>query len=139
MACDKGRDILLKISDGTSPGVFTAIGGLQSRTFTINNEAVDITNSDTAPFRELCSGAGIKNVTFSGTGVFKDDAAINLMENLAIATDTNEEEFQVVMGNNDFYQGVFHLTTFEYSGEVNGARQYNVSLENAGVVTLIRA
>lgn len=139
MAADKGRDFLLKISDGLSPGTFTTVAGVRSRTFTINNEAVDITDSDTAPFRALLTGAGIKQVSFSGSGIFKDDAAINAIEDLAADVDSNEQEYQIVMPNGDIWQGVFHLSSFEYTGEFNGARQYNISLENAGAVTLIRA
>jgi len=138
MVCDKGRNILIKISDGTSPATFTTVGGIQSRTITVNNEAVDITDSDTAPYRALCSGAGIKQVNIAGNGIFKDDAAINAIEDLAFDVDSNEQEFQVVFENLDIIQGVFHVSTFEYTGEFNGARQYNLSLENAGVVSLIR-
>lgn len=139
MAADKGRNFKLKIHSGGSPGTFTAIAGMQSRTLTINNEQVDITNDDTAPQRELLSGAGQKTLTISGSGVFKDDAAINSLEDLANASAGNSEEFRVEFENGDWYQGVFNVVSFEYSGDYNGARLYSLSLENAGTWTFGRA
>lgn len=138
MAADKGRNFKLKIHSGGSPGTFTAIAGMQSRSLTINNEQVDITNDDTAPQRELLSGAGQKTLSVSASGIFKDDAAINLVEDLANASTDNSEEFQIVFENNDTYQGSFQITSFEYTGDYNGARQYNISMENLGAWTFMR-
>jgi len=139
MAAQKGREVLLKIGDGASPATFTTVAGLRTRTVTVNNEAVDITDSDTAPQRALLSGAGLKTLSISGSGIFKDDAAFNLVEDLVFAAASNEEEFQVVFGNGDIIQGTFHITSLEYAGEYNGAQTYTISLENAGAYSLIRA
>lgn len=138
MPADKGRNFKIYIHTGGSPGSFVAIAGMQSRSLTINNEPVEITNDDTAPQRELLSGAGTKTLSISGSGVFKDDQAINLFEDLANAPAENEEELRVEFENGDWYQGTFHLSSFEYSGEYNGARMFSVTLENAGTWTFGR-
>lgn len=138
MPAEKGRNILIQISNGLSPPTFTSVGGLQSRTITVNNEIVDITNDDTAPQRELLTGAGLKTLTFSGSGVFKDDEAIRRIENLAHNPDSNEEEFRFVFENGDYIQGVFHLSTLEFTGEYNGARMYSMTFENASPWTFSR-
>jgi TP901-1 family phage major tail protein len=137
MAVLKGRDILLKISDGLSPGTFTSVGGFRTTTLTINNETVDITTKDEAPWRQLLSNTGLRSITFEGEGVFKDDSAINSIEILAM--NGNSQEFQIVFGNGDLYQGIFLLTKLEQAGEYNAEQTYSISLESAGIVTLLRA
>lgn len=137
MAASRGRNILLKISDGTSPGSFTSIAGLRSKTITINNETVDITTSDNAPWRQLLDNSGARTVSISGSGVFQDDAAVNSIEDLVM--DGTTQEFQAVFENGDIIQGVFQVTSFEYGGEHTSEQTYSVSLESAAVCSLIRA
>lgn len=137
MAAQKGRSILLKIGDGSSPATFTSIGGLRSKTITVNNESVDITTSDEAPWRQLLGDTGLRTVSFSGSGVFEDGAAINTIEDLALAGTL--QEFQMQFGNGDIMQGVFQVTSFEYGGEHTAEQTYSVSFESAGIITMIRA
>jgi TP901-1 family phage major tail protein len=137
MAASKGRSILLKISDGTSPGAFTSIAGLRSKTITVNNETVDITTSDDAPWRQLLANTGIRTVSVSGSGVFQDDSAVNDVEDLAM--NGLSQEFQMVFENGDIIQGTFQVTSFEYGGEHTAEQTYSASFESAGNVSLIRA
>jgi len=137
MAAQKGRSILLKISDGASPAAFSTIGGVRSRTITLNNETVDITTSDEAPWRQLLADTGLRSVSLSGSGVFKDEAAINSVENAAF--NGTIDEYQIVFGNGDIIQGLFALTSFEYAGEHVGEQSYSVSFESADICSLIRA
>ncbi len=50
MAVQKGRNMLIKVNDGSSPESFSTVAGVRSRTITINQELVDITDSDIAPW-----------------------------------------------------------------------------------------
>ncbi len=137
MAAHKGRDVLLKISDGTSPGTFTTVGGIRSRTITVNNETVDITTSDEAPWRALLGDAGLRSVSLSGSGVYVDDAAIQSVEDLAYNGAT--QEFQVAFADtNDTLQGVFQVTSFERGAEHVDAGSFSITLESAAAITLIR-
>jgi len=137
MSAQKGRSILLKVGDGASPPTFTTIGGVRSRTITLNNETVDITTSDEAPWRQLLADTGLRSCSMSGSGVFKDDAAINTVENAAF--NGTIDEYQIVFGNGDIIQGLFQLTSFEYAGEHVGEQTYSISFESADICTLIRA
>ena len=74
MAAQKGKDLLLKLDDGT--GDFVTVAGLRTRRFTLNTEAVDVTHAESAGrWRELLAGAGVKRASISGSGVFKDAAS----------------------------------------------------------------
>ena len=139
MGPEKGRNILVQIGDGVSPPNFTSLGGLQSRTISVNNALVDITSDDTAPHREALTGAGLKTLSISGTGVFKGDFSIQTIEDLAHAVNSNEEEFRLVFENGDTIQGFFHLSTLEFTGEFAAARMYSITLDNSGPWVFTRA
>ena len=137
MAAQKGREMLIKIGDGSSPANFTTVGGIRSRTVTINNDTVDITDSDNAPWRQLLGDVGLRSVSISGSGVYKDGDAINNVEDLSFSGAL--EEFQIVFGNGDIIQGIFAVSSFEYGGEHVSEQTFSISLESGGIATLIRA
>lgn len=137
MAAQKGRSILIKVSDGTSPATFTTIAGIRSKTMTINNETVDITSGDEAPWRQLLGDTGMRSVSMSGSGVFQDDAAVNVIEDLAF--NGAIQEFQMVFGNGDIIQGTFAVASFEYGGEHTAEQTFSASFESASICTMSRA
>lgn len=130
----KGRNILLKIGNGTSPQVFSTIGGIQSRSISINNDTVDITTSDEAPWRQFMGNTGMRSVSISGSGVFKNEAAIRAVEDLAL--NGNLQEFQVVFANGDIFQGLFAVSSLEYSGEHTAEQKYSISMDSASIITI---
>ncbi len=73
MAAQKGKDLLVKIADGSG---FTTIAGMRSRRIAFNAETVDVTHAESAGrWRELLEGAGIKRAAIAGRGLFKDEAS----------------------------------------------------------------
>ena len=77
MAAQKGKDLLVKMHDGSS---YVTVAGLRSRRIAFNAETVDITHAESAGrWRELLDGAGIKRAGVSGRGLFKDAATDALM------------------------------------------------------------
>lgn len=142
MAEQKGRDMILKRGSGTSPNVFTTIGGVRTTSFKIAGEPVDITTRDDAEnatsqvTRVLMANTGVVSVEISGSGIFNDDTAI-----IALETDVykgNIVEFQLAFGNGDIWQGLFQVTNLEYTGEYNNAQMYNITLMSSGKTTVMR-
>ena len=78
MAAQKGKDLLLKIDDGT--GVFITVAGLRTQRLALNTDAVDITHAESAGrWRELLAGAGVRRASIAGAGIFKDQASDALL------------------------------------------------------------
>lgn len=74
MAAQKGKDLLVKVDDGT--GNFTTVAGMRSRRITFNTDTVDITNAESVDrWRELLDGAGVRRASISGQGLFRDQAS----------------------------------------------------------------
>jgi len=78
MSAQRGRDLLLKIDDGT--GVFATVAGMRTQRLALNADTVDITSAEsTGRWRELLAGAGVRRASVSGSGVFKDQASDELV------------------------------------------------------------
>ena len=78
MVAQKGKDLLLKLDDGS--GSFVTVAGLRSRQISLNAETVDVTDSESAGrWRELLSGAGLRRAGLTGSGIFKDAATDELV------------------------------------------------------------
>ena len=133
----KGRLMLIKVSDGSSPEVFTTLLGVRSRSISINNEMVDITASDTAPFRDLLADAGLRTITLTVSGVAKDDLAYQrIQDNCHNAV---VESYLLQFPNGDIIEGEFFPSTLEESGEYNAEQAFSLTLESAGKWDFSRA
>jgi TP901-1 family phage major tail protein len=128
MTAQKGKDLLIKIADGTG---FTTVAGLRTRRLSFNAETVDITHAESANrWRELLDGAGVKRASVSGRGLFKDAATDTLMRQTFF--DGTVLNYQIVIPAFGTVQGPFQLTSLEFAGEHNGEVTYDIALESAG-------
>lgn len=138
MAAQKGSDMLIKVGDGASPEVFTALAGLRTKTMAFNAEQVDITNSDSAgKWRELLAGAGIKSMSVSGSGVFTDATVDGTIQTEAFAQTI--KNYQIIVPSFGTFEGPFQLTQRQFAGEHNGEVTQELSLESAGAITFTAA
>ncbi|GER08229.1 tail protein [Iodidimonas muriae] len=134
MTAEKGRGFLVKLGDGANPEIFSTIGGMRSTSLNINSTPVDITHKDSGGWRSLLSGAGVRRLSVSGSGIFTNSAAETALRAQALAGSI--ANFQILFENGDLFSGPFQVTTLDYSGEHDGARTYTMSLESAGVIDL---
>jgi TP901-1 family phage major tail protein len=131
MTAQKGKDLLVKIHDGTG---FVTVAGLRSRRLSFNAESVDITHAESAGrWRELLDGAGIKRASIAGRGLFKDAATDALMRQTFF--DGAVKEFQIVIPDFGNVEGPFQISSLEFVGEHNGEVTYEMALQSAGALT----
>jgi TP901-1 family phage major tail protein len=131
MAAQKGKDLLVKISDGVG---FTTVAGLRARRLSFNAETVDVTHAESSGrWRELLDGAGIKRAAVSGRGLFKDASSDALMRQTFF--DGAIKNFQIVIPDFGTVAGPFQLTSLEFAGEHDGEVTYELALESAGELT----
>lgn len=135
MSAQKGKDLLVKIADGTG---FITVAGLRTRRLAFNAETVDITHAESANrWRELLDGAGVKRASVSGRGLFKDAASDALMRQTFF--DGSVVSYQIVIPAFGAVQGPFQITNLEFAGEHNGEVTYDLALESAGEMTFTTA
>lgn len=133
MAGQKGRDVLVKIADPLSPGVFTTVAGLRAKTISLNARAVDSTSAESAEgWRELIAGAGVKSASVSGAGVFKDAASDALLRAAFFAQTL--ADFQLVLPDFGVLAGKFLIEALDYSGDHDGEAAFALTLASAGPI-----
>ena len=132
MTAQKGKDLLVKISDGA--GGFTTVAGLRTRKLAFNAETVDITNAESANrWRELLDGAGVKRASVSGQGLFTDAVSDASMRQTFF--DGTIVTYQIVIPSFGTVQGLFQIADIAFAGQHNGEVTYDLSLESAGELT----
>lgn len=132
MTAQKGKDLLLKLDDGT--GTFVSVAGLRTRQLSLNAETVDATNADSAGrWRELLAGAGVKRASINGQGIFRDASTDAMVRTLFF--DDVIRNWQIIIPDFGRIDGAFQISALEYRGEHAGEVTFDIALESAGALT----
>ena len=132
MAAQKGKDLLLKISDGAS--AFVTVAGLRTRRIALNADTVDVTDTESAGrWRELLGGAGVRRASVSGTGIFKDQTSDLLLRQVFF--DGLLRDWQIVIPGFGVLQGPFQISNLDYRGEHASEITFDIALDSAGALT----
>lgn len=137
MVAQAGKLILIKRKP-PGGGSSVTVGGMRSKSITLNKETVDVTDSDSVEqWRELLSGAGVKSCSISGSGVFKDSAAEALI--LSDFLDDVMPDMEFIVPGLGTFAGAYDVASIEYSGEYNGEAQFSMSWESAEAIEFTAA
>jgi TP901-1 family phage major tail protein len=132
MSAQKGKDLLLKIDDGT--GVFVTVAGLRTRRLSLNADSVDVTDAESAGrWRELLQGAGVKRASLAGTGVFKDASSDGAIREAFF--DGLLRNWQIVIPSFALVSGAFQIVSLDYRGEHSAEITFDIALESAGALS----
>lgn len=132
MGAQRGKDILLKL-DEEGDG-FVTIAGIRATRIGLNADTVDVTTADSAgQWRELLGGAGVRNASVTGSGVFKDAASDAALQRVFFAGTT--PGFELVLPDFGTIAGPFQVTALEYAGDHDGEATFEVSLASAGALS----
>ncbi|MDJ0920554.1 MAG: phage major tail protein, TP901-1 family [Henriciella sp.] len=134
MAGQKGRDVLIKISDGGVPENFITLAGIRSSEIDLNAGSVDGTAMDSVDgWRELVPGAGVKSARVRGRGVFKDAASDARMRTIFFAGEISR--WQLVIPGLGSLTGPLQISEMRWAGTHDGEATFSVDLESAGQLT----
>ena len=131
MTVQNGKDLLLKVYDDATSS-FATVAGLRATRLAFGAETVDATSVESAGWRELLAGAGVRSATVSGSGVFRDEATDERVRAIFFAG--LAPAFQVVIPDFGIVEGPFQITSLEYAGTHDGEATYEVSLASAGAL-----
>ncbi len=138
MSAKPGKDLLLKIGDGQSPESFRTVAGLKTRTLSLNAQTVDVTHAQSAGgWRELLAGAGVRQASASGAGVFLDDASAEDVRSAFFAGAARN--WRIVIPEFGTIEGRFLIANLDYAGEFDGEASVSMALESAGALTFTGA
>jgi len=127
MAGASGRD--LKIEWGSGP---TALVGVRTRGYTVTNDYVDVTTDDDSGWRTLLANPGLRSIEVTVGGISSDQVLIADIMAANVAAKTLHIEFPITTGN---LAGTFLVSSFEQSGEHDGAVEFSATFMSTGAVT----
>lgn len=132
MAAQAGKNILIK--HNSTGSTYVTLGGMRTKSLTINGETIDTTDSDSPDLhRELLAGGGVKSMSIAGSGVFKGDEATKACTARVLNGALADHQF--IYPGLGMFAGSFATTQAQLNGEYNGEAQFSLSFESAGVIT----
>lgn len=132
MTAQKGSAFLLKIANGATPAAYQTVAGLRTTQMSITGDSVVITSKDSAGWRELLSGAGVRAVSVSAAGIFLgSDAEAQIRTNAMAGT---LDRYELSFEDGEKLRGQFLVQRLDYAGDFNGERNYTLQLESSGPV-----
>jgi TP901-1 family phage major tail protein len=108
---------------------------MRTTQLSVNGEPVNVTTKDSGGWRELLSGAGVRSVSVSASGIFTGSAAELKVKANALAGVLDDYELSFESGER--MRGRFLVTRLDYSGDYNSERNYTMSLESSGAVAAL--
>ena len=130
MAAASGRSLIIK--KGT-----TTIAGVRTTSMSFNNNPVDITTKDNAPWRTLLDNGGIRSAQISVSGVFTDSAVEESVRSDAMSNTIGT--YNLVLPNADTLGGSFQITSYQRDGNYDDAEMFSLTLESSGTLTYTAA
>lgn len=136
MAGQAGRNVVVRVGDGGAPETFDVVAGIRSRAIRLGARIVETTHADSeGAWRELVGAAGVKSVSVSGDGAFRDAASdarlrSSFFAGVAVNMELEVAEFGVL-------SGPFVIAELTYAGAQDREALFSVRLESAGVVSFV--
>ena len=116
-----GRQLVVEKND-------EPIGGIRTKSFTIENEPIDVTTDDDDGIRKLLSEfAGTRSIDLSFDGIFKDETLLENAQNGTNFTDT----WTIVLPSGGNISCEFFFTSLEISGEHEDAVEISGEAQSA--------
>lgn len=138
MAGQTGLTWALSVRTTASPAAYTAIAGLRTRSFKINNNAVDVTTADSSGrWRELLGDTGQVELEIDASGLYQKDAPGHVLPTL-VASGASQV-FQLVSAASSAgitIVGSFVVTEYNITASYNEAATFTVKLMSTGAPTI---
>jgi len=126
MAGHNGRELTIDWDSVTLVGVRT-------RTYSITNDYVDVTTDDDSGWRTLLADPGVRSVEVTAGGICSDQVLIAEIMKANISGEPLDVNLPTASGAK--LNGTFVVSSFEGSGEHDGAYEFSATFMSSGAVT----
>lgn len=127
MTAARGRDLLLKVNDS---GTYVTVAGLRTKSIRLNAQTVDVTDIESNGWTELLPEAGIRSVSVTGSGVFRD-ASSDAKIRAAFFAQSVIDVQMILPGFGTIATPVL-VTGLTYGGTFKGEATFEITLASAG-------
>lgn len=134
MGRQPGREVLIKRSDGAPTPSFITVAGIRAKTISLSAGLIEATDADSPlGWRELLAGAGIKQATVTGSGVFRDAPSDALLRQSFF--DQSADEYELSIPDFGVLRGSFVVANLDYSGDHDGEAAFAATFASSGPLT----
>jgi predicted secreted protein len=127
MAAANGRQLTLSW-DGA------VLLGVRTRGYSITNDFIDITTDDDNGWRTLLSDPGLRAIEATVGGITKNQILLTAMMAANVSSKTLIVNLPTTTGT---LTGSFFVSSYEETGEHDGAAEFTATLMSSGVVTFV--
>lgn len=113
----------------------TTLVGVRSRSFSANNEMVDVTTDDDSGWRKLLATPGVKAIEVQISGVSSDEVLMAEFFNASTTGETFQMDLPSALASPGNVSGTYHLSSFETSGDTDGAVEFSATFMSSGTVS----
>jgi len=106
--------------------------GVRTKGYTVSNEYVDVTTDDDDGWRTLLSDPGVRSVEVTVGGISSDQVLLAAIMAASVSSETLTVNLPTTTGT---LAGLFLISSFEQTGEHDGAVEFTATFQSAGVVT----
>ena len=106
--------------------------GVRTKGYTITNDYVDVTTDDDDGWQTLLADPGLRSVEVTAGGISSDQVLLAEMMKSNITGEPLTVQLPTTTGT---LAGTFLVSSFEQTGEHDGAVEFTASFMSSGVVT----
>jgi len=109
--------------------------GVRTKGFTVNNEYVDVTTDDDNGWRTLLSTPGLRSVEVTAAGITSSETLLAAIMAADISGETLTMNLPSSLANPGTLEGTFLVSSYEQTGEHDGAVEFTATFMSTGAVT----
>lgn len=113
----------------------TTLVGVRTRGFTITNDYVDVTTDDDSGWRTLLASPGLRSIEMTVGGITSDEVLLGEIMAANIAATTLDANLPTSLAVPGSLSGSFLISSFEQTGEHDGAVEFTATFMSSGAVT----
>lgn len=108
------------------------LAGVRTKGYTITNDHVDVTTDDDDGWRALLADPGLRSMEVTVGGISSDQVLLAEILKASITGETLTTQLPTTTGT---LAGLFFISSFEQSGEHDGAVEFSATFMSSGVIT----
>lgn len=113
----------------------TTLAGVRTRGYTVTNDYVDVTTDDDGGWRTLLADPGLRSVEVTVGGISSDEKLIAAIMQANMAAETLDVNLPTSLSLPGSLSGSFLVSSFEQTGEHDGAVEFSATFMSTGAVT----
>ena len=110
----------------------TTLVGVRTKGYTVTNDYVDVTTDDDDGWRVLLADPGLRSVEVTVGGISSDQILLAAIMAASVASATVTVQLPTTTGT---LAGSYLISSFEQTGEHDGAVEFSATFMSSGVVT----